>query len=609
MTRSGWTALLWTLVFAAGVGAAFVAYPITREERLRGLILDARRGAAAFPNLALDAIEGRPEDSEALGYELVKERLMLLRSIDPGVRFCYLMRRLPDGRVIYLADSEPADSEDLSQPGDPFAEAAASYGLQVTLATGEPSWEGPLADEFGTWMTAFAVAARTPEGAVRDVFGLDIDASGWRRDLTLQALKVAAYVWLTLGLPLAVWTSVRKKLRLVKLLRTAKEEAEAGYRSKSRFLATMSHEIRTPLNGMMGVASVLGQMPMPREQRELVEVISRSGESLLVIINDILDISRIDSGKVELENRPFGLRACFSDVDSLFQPLARAKGLSLSIQVAENLPAFATGDETRLRQVLTNLVSNALKFTEKGSIRVSADAAAGEAGHLTLRFAVADTGIGIPADKKARLFSSFSQADASITRRFGGTGLGLAICKRLCELMDGTISLESEPGRGTTFRVELQLARYEGPDLPAAPEPTPPATARLRALRVLVVEDNAVNRLVMKKMLGLFGIAPDLAEDGEAACDAVQRSSYDVVLMDLEMPRLDGLSATRRIRTLELPVQPWIIAVTADALAGDREKCMAAGMDDYVTKPVVAELLKDALLRAEPRQRELSHRP
>ncbi len=370
-------------------------------------------------------------------------------------------------------------------------------------------------------------------------------------------------------------------------LERATAQALAASRAKSEFLANMSHELRTPMSGVLGMLDMVLESGLEPEQRDQLLTAKNCAVSLLALLNDILDLSKIEAGKMVLEEVPFDVRLAVAESMDAIRPQARAKKLALRIVIERGAPAWIVGDPMRFRQILNNLLSNAVKFTLEGRVELHLRRA-GEAASPRLMIEVSDTGIGIPADKLGAIFEEFTQADGSTSRKFGGTGLGLAITRKLVRMMGGEITVESEVGKGSTFRIELPCREVAGP--PGAPAEAEPAGASSgqepRKATILIAEDNLINQRVVAAMLRREGYQVETAAHGGEAIAALERLRPDLVLMDIQMPVVDGLEATRRIRANPRWRRLPIIALTAHAMAGDRDLCLASGMDDYLTKPV-----------------------
>ena len=486
----------------------------------------------------------------------------------PGAAF----RRLVGGNMLFVSDG----IETLSGwPVGRFFEGQQDL-LELVHPDDQPAvlqvWDRAIADS-GRYTVEYRML-------LRDGGSLQV----WESGSVLHA-EHSGSVWVD-----GVIFDVSVPYRIKEELRAAKTIAEQANAAKSVFLSTMSHEIRTPMNGIIGMTSLLIETPLDAEQREFARIIATSADALLNVINDILDFSRIEAGKLTVESVPFDLTVSVTGCMDVIAAKADDKGLSLTCLIDPALPALVMGDACRLRQILLNLLSNALKFTATGAIDVCVTPVVSNGTQSGVRFAVRDSGIGIDENKAADLFIPFHQIDGSITRKYGGTGLGLSITKRLVELMGGIIGFESVPGQGALFWTELPLVATM--DVSMVTPASAPAAARIVAdnadLLVLVVDDSPINQLVAVRQLARLGYAAHTAGDGEQALAMVELQHYAVILMDCQMPVMDGFETTRQIRTGELGTarHRTIVAMTADAMQGDRERCLHAGMDDYLSKPI-----------------------
>lgn len=507
----------------------------------------------------------------------------LLRSEDLARAYAELRENQKDARRLSLVARHAMDSVIMSD---------AEGRIQWVNHTFEKVTGYSMAEVLGHRPSEFLNGPETSM-AVSDQIAAAIGAGRSHRAEILNYRKDGQKIWMEITLVpvldetgavetvVSVERDVTQARKHAQELARAKLDAEAATRAKSDFLATMSHEIRTPMNGVIGMADLLCEADLPPTYHDYAETIRHSAEALLTILNDILDLSKLEAGRVELNPIDFDPGACLDNVVRLLRSQASARGLYLGLET-DGVPPHLRGDDTRLRQVLLNVIGNAVKFTETGGVTVHARARP-EGDDWRLRIEIRDTGVGIPQDRLDHIFDPFAQADAATTRRFGGTGLGLSISRRLCEAMGGSISARSEPGVGSCFVIELPMARALGPGAEGGSALSDDGLPE--ALTVLVAEDNSTNRKIIEKFLQKTPIRLLFALDGVEAIEMVQNHQPDIVYMDMAMPRMDGLTATRHIRDGSGP-QPRIVALTANGFASDRAACLAAGMDGFLTKPL-----------------------
>jgi signal transduction histidine kinase/ActR/RegA family two-component response regulator len=597
------------LVSAVGLAILYLRAREAQVDAVRTELLQLARATAAqidgdlLGTLVSPAQQGSPEHLKLL------EPLARMHRATHDIYYVYTgvyrhgrIYWVLDGANLYRVpgnDLAPDPIMTLYELRDADYEAAFRDGVEYADPEPRPNADGH------SYLSA-AAPVRNRAGQLVGMFGLDMVLD--KLDERLAAIRRVLYMALAVvGLLSIAAGAIAHRFRrfaaaIVQKMRKARAEAErnaaaaeAATRAKTSFLAMMSHEIRTPMNGMLGVADLLRTMSPDPEQKKLLNILANSGESLLRIINDILDFSKIEAEKLELRPKPFELGALLAELDTLLSTQARAKCIRFVIDAEPNLPAAVNGDRQRLSQVLLNLGTNAVKFTDHGEVRLVVHRLAGTDARPRIDFMVNDTGIGMSADALARLFAPFAQVSDSTPRRVGGTGLGLVISQKLVRLMGGEITVTSEPKHGSSFRFSLELPAADstvitGPSPAICDDP----------LSVLVAEDNAVNQMIIEAMLKQLGHRVTLVPNGRQALGALAARSFDLVLMDCNMPEMDGLEATRQLRAGaagDAAARVTVIALTANAMDGDRESCLAAGMNAFLAKPVSIAALRQAIDR------------